>query len=92
MNDRLVVTGFAGHGELDSFVRSEIRYFRSRDMRAYRSEAPGRGPALVLVFRDGPDLAGTVGALSRSYPRLLFSRQPAADEVLPEMEEIYSTF
>ena len=99
MSARLVVTGFASHGELDRFVRSEIRYFRSRDMRAYRSEVPGCGPALVFTFGDRPDLGATAQALARRYPALTFAWSPALDSAaqeaatdLPEIEEIYSTF
>jgi hypothetical protein len=93
VSDRLVVTGFAGHGALDGFVRSEIRYFRSRDMRAWRSEAPGGGPALLLDFRDNPDLEGIVRALSGAYPELSFAWEPGRpDDAWPVLEEIYSTF
>ena len=97
MSDRLVVTGFGSHGELDRFVRSEIRYFRSRDMRAWRGEAPGGGPALVFSFGDRPDLGATVATLARRYPKLRLRWSPGppaayAGPDLAELEEIYSTF
>lgn len=98
MNDRLVVTGFDSHDELDRFVRAEIRTFRSRDMRVVRSEAApaaggSPGPALVLAFGDRPDLAPAAAALSRRYPRLALTLSRAGEPAgLPEIEEIYSTF
>ena len=77
MTDLLVVSGFADHDAIDRFVRSEIRYFRSRDMRVLRCE--GAGPELRLVFADRPDLAGLAAALSRSHPalELAWSRREA---------------
>jgi len=74
VTDLLVISGFADQAAVDGFVRSEIRYFRSRDMRAYRCEAPESGharPALAFAFGDRPDLAGIAAALSRSHPDLL---------------------
>ncbi len=68
MTDLLVVSGFADHDAVDRFVRSEIRYFRSRDMRAWRCD--GAGPELRLAFGDHPDLGGLAGALSRAHPAL----------------------
>ena len=68
MTDLLVVSGFADHDALDRFVRAEIRYFRSRDMRAWRCESDG--PELRLAFGDGPDLAALAAALSAAHPAL----------------------
>ena len=68
MTDILVVSGFADHDAIDRFVRSEIRYFRSRDMRAWRCE--GAGPELRLAFGDDPDLGGLAADLSRAHPAL----------------------
>ncbi len=68
MTDLLVVRGFVDHEAIDRFVRSEIRYFRSRDMRAWRCE--GDGPELRLAFGDLPDLAPLAAALSRAHPSL----------------------
>jgi hypothetical protein len=68
LTDLLVVSGFADHGAIDRFVRSEIRYFRSRDMRAWRCE--GAGPELRLAFGDRPDLGGLAADLSRAHPAL----------------------
>ena len=67
-------------------------------MRAYRSEMPECGPALVFAFGDRPDLGATAQALARRYPALAFAWSPAgsaaqeAETELPEIEEIYSTF
>lgn len=78
MTDLLLVSGFADQDAVDRFVKSEMRYFRSRDLRAYRCEAPGASgeraqPALAFVFGDRPDLGGLVAALSRSHPGLLLA-------------------
>ena len=75
MSDRLAVTGFESHDELDRFVRAEIRYFRSRDMRVVRCEAPAGAagqprPVLVFTFRDRPDLGGAAASLAAAYPGL----------------------
>jgi len=68
LTDLLVVSGFGDHDAVDRFVRSEIRYFRSRDMRAWRCEAAG--PELRLAFGDHPDLGGLAADHSRAHPAL----------------------
>jgi hypothetical protein len=70
VTDLVAVTGFADHAGVDAFVRGEIRYFRSRDMRMWRVDAPGGGPALLLEFGDRPDLSALAAALAAAHPAL----------------------
>jgi hypothetical protein len=77
VTDLVVVGGFADHTDVDGFVRREIRYFRSRDMRMWRVTGPDGGPALLLEFGDGPDLSALAAALAAAHPALglLWARQ-----------------
>jgi hypothetical protein len=70
VTDLLVVTGFADQPSVDAFVRCEIRYFRSRDMRLRRVAGPDGGPALLLEFGDRPDLSALAAALAAAHPGL----------------------
>lgn len=99
-----LVTGFTDQDALDVFVKAEIRYFKSMEMRVLRCE----GPSLWLEMEDLPGLRRTAAAVARRWSALelvvtgglppvrLAGDTEIAIERIPDrprvLEEIYSTF
>lgn len=91
---RLFVSGFRDDGELDRFVKSEIRYMKGFDMQAMRCE----GRLLRFDLADFPEPGAFASGLRRAYPNLDIvdcpgSEPECADLAGARVEEIlYETY